>query len=178
MILVLLGTQNNSFCRLLEKIEKLLQNKKIEEQVIVQAGYTKFQSNNMKILDFITKEELEELLEKADIVITHGGVGSILLAITKNKKAIAVPRLNKYQEHVNDHQKEIVELFHKKGYIIGLQEVEELEQAIQQIEEFKPQKYEPDNHKMLKTIEDFIEKCPTGSGFKWGNKWRNKKGHK
>ncbi len=158
MILVLLGTQNNSFFRLLEEIEKLLQNKKISEEVTVQAGYTKFQSNNMKILDFISKEELENLLEKADIVITHGGVGSILQAITKNKKVIAIPRHHKYEEHVNDHQKEIVELFHKKGYIIGLQEVEELEQAIKQIEEFKPQKYKPDNHKMLKIIEDFIEK--------------------
>lgn len=159
MILVLLGTQNNSFCRLLEEIEKLLQNKTITQEVVVQAGYTKFQSSNMKILDFTAKEELEELIEKADLVVTHGGVGSILQAITKNKKVIAIPRRHQYEEHVNDHQKEIVELFSNKGYIIGLQEVEELEQAIKQIEEFKPQEYKQDNHKMLKIIEDFIEKC-------------------
>ena len=117
MILVLLGTQNNSFHRLLEEIERLIQNQVIREKVIVQAGYTKYTSENMKILDFVSKEELEELQRKADLIITHGGVGSILLSITKDKKVIAIPRLHEYGEHVNDHQKEIVELFHKKGYI-------------------------------------------------------------
>ena len=112
----------------------------------------------MKIVDFVSKEELEQMQEKADLIITHGGVGSILQAITKNKKVIAIPRLNKYQEHVNDHQKEIVELFNQKGYIIGIYEVDELEQAIEQIEEFEPKKYKQDNSKMLKIIEEFINK--------------------
>lgn len=159
MILVLLGTQNNSFHRLLEEIERLIENKVITEKVIVQAGYTKYASENMKILDFISKEELEELQKKADLIITHGGVGSILLSITKDKKVIAVPRLHQYEEHVNDHQKEIVELFNQKGYIIGVHGVEELEQAIQQIEKFEPKKYQQNHDKMLKIIEEFIDKA-------------------
>ncbi len=159
MILVLLGTQNNSFHRLLEEIDKQIQKKKIEEEIIVQAGHTQYQSKNMKILDFISNEEIEKLISKADIIITHGGVGSILQSLQKEKKVIAVPRLHKYQEHVNDHQREIVEVFHKKGYIIGIQEVNQLEQAIEQIKEFKPKKYQQNNYKMLKMIEDFIEKC-------------------
>lgn len=159
MILVLLGTQNNSFHRLLEEIEKQIQKKKIEEEIIVQAGHTKYQSENLKILDFVSNEEIEKLISKADVIITHGGVGSILQSIKKGKKVIAIPRLHKYQEHVNDHQKEIVELFHEKGYIIGIQEIEQLEQAIMQIKEFKPKKYQQDNHKMLKIIGDFIETC-------------------
>lgn len=159
VILVLLGTQNNSFHRLLEKIDELIQDKVIQEEVIAQSGYTKYQAKNIKMIDFISKEELEKLQTQAELIITHGGVGSILLSITKDKKVIAVPRLHKYQEHVNDHQKEIVELFNKKGYIIGIQEVEDLEQALQRSKEFKPQKYQKDNHKMLQLIEDFIEKC-------------------
>ena len=159
MILVLLGTQNNSFHRLLEEIERLIQKQVIKEEVIVQAGYTKYTSDNMKILDFIAKEELEKLQNKADLIITHGGVGSILLSITKDKKVIAIPRLHRYEEHVNDHQKEIVKLFNQKGYIIGVQEVEELEQAMQKVENFKPRKYELNNEKMLKIIEEFIESC-------------------
>lgn len=157
MILVLLGTQNNSFYRLLEEIEQLKQNKIIQEEVIVQAGYTKYQSENIKILDFISNEEIEKLQEKANLVITHGGVGSILQSITKGKKVIAVPRLHQYLEHVNDHQKEIVELFNQKEYIIGIQKVEELEQAYERVKEFTPKKYQSNNAKMLKIIEEFIE---------------------
>lgn len=159
MILVLLGTQNNSFRRLLEEIDRLIQSGKIKEEVIVQAGYTQYTSKNMKILGLIAKEELEELQNKADLIITHGGVGSILQSITKDKKVIAVPRLHQYEEHVNDHQQQIVKLFNKKGYIIGVEGVEELEQAIKQAEDFKPKKYQPNHEKMLKIIEDFIENC-------------------
>ena len=158
MILVLLGTQNNSFHRLLEEVEKNIKDKTINEEVIVQAGYTKYQSDKMKILDLIPREEFKEYQEKANIIITHGGVGSIISSIEKGKKVIAVPRLHKYQEHVNDHQKDIVEMFNKKGYIIGLKDVGELEKAISKIEKFEPIKYEHNNDKMLKIISDFIDK--------------------
>ena len=86
MILVMLGTQNNSFHRLLEEIDKLIEEKIIKEEVIVQAGYTKYETKNMKIIDLIPKEELEELQDKADLIITHGGVGSIISSIEKEKK--------------------------------------------------------------------------------------------
>lgn len=159
MILVLLGTQNNDFHRLLEEINRLIQSEVIKEEVIVQAGYTKYSSEKMKIFDFISRDKLEELQKEANVIITHGGVGSILLSITKDKKVIAIPRLHQFGEHVNNHQKEIVELFNNKGYIIGVQGVEELEQAMKQLESFQPQKYQQNHDKMLKIIEDFIEKC-------------------
>lgn len=158
MILVLLGTQNNSFYRLLEEIDKLISENIINEEVIVQNGYTKYETQNMKLIDFVSKEELEKLLENADLIITHGGVGSIIMSIKKGKKVIAIPRLHKYSEHVNDHQKEIVELFNKKGYITGINEVEELKSAFLKIEEFNPIPYKENNEKMLKIIEEFIKK--------------------
>ncbi len=85
--------------------------------------------------------------------------GSILQSINKNKKVIAVPRLHQYQEHVNDHQRQIIEFMRTKGYIIGISGVEQLEQAIMEIDNFQPKKYERNNEKMLKIIEDFIENC-------------------
>lgn len=158
MILVMLGTQNNSFHRLLEEIEKLIEKNVITEEVIVQAGYTKYETKNMKIFDLIPKEELEKMQEQADLIITHGGVGSIISSLQKGKKVIAVARKHEYGEHVNNHQEEIVELFNKKGYIIGINDVDNLEVAIKQINEFEPKEYKQDNSKMLKIIEEFIEK--------------------
>lgn len=159
MILVLLGTQNNSFHRLLEKIETCIQKKIITEEVVVQAGYTKYETKKMKVFDFLPKEELEELQKEAKYIITHGGVGSIIQSITKEKKVIAIPRLHQYQEHVNNHQKEIVEIFNEKGYIIGIQELEELEEAVEKVHNFQPKKYTQNHDKMLKIIEEFIENC-------------------
>jgi len=161
MILVMLGTQNNSFERLLKKMDELIEKKVIDEKVIVQSGYTNYESKNMRIFDLIPQEELEKYQEQADLIITHGGVGSIVSSIKKGKKVIAVPRLHRYHEHVNDHQKQIVESFDKKGYIIGIQRIDELKKAIIRAQEFEPKKYEDQeksNSKILEIIEDFIEK--------------------
>lgn len=159
MILVMLGTQNNSFHRLLEEIDKLIEKEIIKEDVIVQAGYTKYESKNMEIFDLIPRDELEKYQSEARIIITHGGVGSIISSLKLGKKVIAVPRYHEYLEHVNNHQTEIVDTFDQKGYIIGIKQVSELEGALKKIEKFEPKKYELSNKKMLNIIEDFIDKA-------------------
>lgn len=157
MILVMLGTQNNSFYRLLEEIDKLINNGVIQEKVIVQAGYTKYKSKNMEIFSLISQDELEKYQIQANLIITHGGVGSIIGSLKLGKKVIAVPRLHKYGEHVNDHQKQIIENFSENGYIIGIEDVSELEKAIEKVKTFEPKKYIANNEKMLSIIENFID---------------------
>ena len=84
MILVLLGTQHNEFTRLLEEIEDCINNGFITERVVVQAGFTKYKTDKMKIFDMISKDILENLVDEANIIITHGGVGSITMALKKH----------------------------------------------------------------------------------------------
>ena len=156
MILVLLGTQHNEFTRLLQEIDECIKSKKIDEEVIVQAGFTKYESKKMRIFDMIPKLDLDEFVERADLVITHGGVGSIIMALNKNKKVIAVPRLHEYGEHVNDHQRQIIKVFSEKGYLIGLQNVEDMPEALKDIKTFVPKKYENNNNEILNYIENFI----------------------
>ena len=148
MILVLLGTQNNSFHRLLEEIEKNIENGNINEEVVVQAGYTKFEAKTQKqkiqIFNTIPKQELDKLIEKSNLVISHGGVGSMITSNQKGKKVIAVPRQKKYHEHVNDHQVDTIEIFSKKGYVLGIKDVEELSGALQNIKNFTPVIYKKD----------------------------------
>ena len=159
MIFVMLGTQNNSFQRLLEEVDKLISKNIIKEEVVVQAGYTQYQPKceKMKIIDFMPREELDAYEQNANYIITHGGVGSIITSLEKGKKVIAVPRLHQYGEHVNNHQTEIVEKFNKGGNIIGLQAVEELEEAIKKVQNFEPKPYIENNKKMLEIIENFID---------------------
>lgn len=158
MILVLLGTQNNSFHRLLQEVQKNIDNGNIKEEVIVQKGYTKFESKDMKLYNQIPTEQFKELISKADIVITHGGVGSIITSISMDKKVIAVPRLKKYKEHVNDHQLDIINSFSKMGYIIGIQDVSELENSLERIKEFEPTKYVQNTGNIIKIVGEFIDK--------------------
>lgn len=158
MVLVLLGTQNNSFERLLKEVEKCIEQNIISEEVIVQAGFTKFKSDKMKILDMVSIEELQKLISKADLIITHGGVGSITTSLKNNKKIIAVPRLKKYGEHVNDHQLQIVESFENNGYLKKVIEIEDLSKAIQDIKDFVPNKFESNTNNIIRIIEEYIDK--------------------
>lgn len=158
MILVTLGTQDKSFKRLLDKIEKEINEGKIKEKIIVQAGYTDFNSNNMIIKKLIPMDEFDELIEKCDILITHGGVGSIITGLKKNKKVIAVARLKKYKEHTNDHQLQIIDNFTKAGYILNLDDFDSINDAINEAKKFTPNKYVSNKDNFVKTIESIIDK--------------------
>ena len=159
MILVMLGTQNNDFHRLLDEIEKNIENGNINEDVIVQAGFTKYKSDKMKIFSLTSKENLENLIKQADLIITHAGVGSIEMALEQNKKIIAVPRLKKFGEHVNDHQKDIERKLDEKGCLIGIDDVSKLGIALKKVKKFIPKKYEKSNSdEIIYIIKTFIDK--------------------
>ena len=86
MIFVTLGTQDKGFERLLKAIDKAIDDGTIKDKVIVQAGFTKYESKNMEIFTEVSKEEFDKYLKEAKLVITHGGVGSIVGALKYHKK--------------------------------------------------------------------------------------------
>lgn len=157
MIFVTLGTNDESFERLLKAIDKEIDKKTIKERVVVQAGCTKYESKNMEIFDLIPRDEFDKLISECDLLITHGGVGSILTGITKGKKVIAVPRLSKYKEHGNDHQLQIVENFSKKKYILAVKDMNKLGKIIEKSKTFKPQKFVSNTNNIINMIEDYID---------------------
>ena len=157
LILVTLGTNDKSFVRLIRKIEDLIVSGIITEEVVVQAGYTKYESEHMKVFDLIPMDKFQDLMENCCLLITHGGVGTIISGLTKDKKVIAVPRLKKYGEHVNDHQLQIIENFSEAGYILAAYEVEDLEDVLSKVLEFEPQKYESNTNHMIELVRKFIE---------------------
>lgn len=153
MILVTLGTQQQKFYRLLDEIEKL----NLNEEIIVQAGGSSdYKSDKMKILNFISYDEMNKLLDKADLVITHGGTGSILGALTHEKKVIACPRLSKYGEHVDDHQKEIVEIFSDDRYLLMFNDGDNLKDIYNKALNFVPKKYQSNKDYFISKIKEKI----------------------
>lgn len=157
MILVLLGTQNNSFSRLLQKIDTLIESDSIKDKVIVQAGHTTFTSTNMEIFDFIPKDKMDNLILEADLIITHGGVGSIIKSIKLGKKVIAIPRLKEYGEHVNNHQIQIIKNFDTKEYIKGVFDLENLKNIIENINNFSPTPFVNQSSNIIKIVEKYID---------------------
>lgn len=157
MIFVTLGTQDKSFKRLLEMIDKEIIKGNIKEKVIVQAGFTKYDTKNMEIFDLLDKDDFDKYIKDCDLLITHGGVGSILTGLKNNKKVIACPRLAKYNEHMNDHQVQIIKRFTDSGFILPLNEFDDLGKILKKVKTFKPNKYQSNTTNMIKLIKDYID---------------------
>lgn len=162
MIFVTLGTQDKTFPRLLKCIEKSIKKGTIKDKVIVQAGSTVYKSSVMEINSFLDMETFKKYLLDADVIITHGGVGTILEALKNNKKIIGCARLEKYGEHVNDHQVQLLERFSEDGYIIYAEDLDKFDEYYKEVKTFKPNKYKSNqtnfNTKLNNYIKSFIEK--------------------
>lgn len=157
MIFVTLGTFDMPFNRLLEYIDKLIESGKINEDVVVQSGFTKYNTKNFSVIDFMNNEEIERYYDQANFIISHGGTGSLMLGVKKGKKVIGVPRLSKYGEHNNDHQIEIVNLLKEQNLILSAYDYEELEDAVDKINEFEPSKYVSKTQVIIDFISDYID---------------------
>ena len=159
MILVTLGTQDKKFYRLLDAIQKEIDDGIIKDKVIVQAGCSSdYKSEDMEVMDLIAIDEFEQLVKKCDLLITHGGVGSIITGLKYHKKIISMPRLRKYNEHTNDHQVQIVNNFARNGYILKMNENDRLFSVFSKLDGFIPKNYKSNNNNFVKLIDKEISK--------------------
>ena len=158
MILVAFGTWTMPFHRLLKEIEILVKSGFLKEHVIVQTGNTPCTSDLFEHQPFFDKADFERLYEEASFVIVQAGEGSIMHGLKSNKKVISVARLAKYQEHIDDHQLDILSTFVEKGYILGWNEGEMLEDVINKIPAFQPIPYPFVEEKISDVIIEYMKK--------------------
>lgn len=118
MIFVTVGSRSYPFDRLFKKIDDLYEQGVLSEPMFAQTGTSQYQPKHYEYKGFISQEEFSEKIEQADIVVSHGASGSIMKALKAGKKVIAVTRLEKYGEHINDHQIQNNEAFSSNGYVL------------------------------------------------------------
>lgn len=82
--------------------------------------------------NFSIGKKFSQIMDKAEIVITHGGTGAIIGAVKKGKKVIAVPRLARYGEHVDDHQLQLVGQFKELNLFVNVKIVQSMKKRYEQ----------------------------------------------
>lgn len=157
MIFVTLGSQKFQFDRLLRKIDELIDIGVITDEVFAQIGASTYIPQNYKYTRFVTRDEFADYIDRASLIVTHGGTGVIMGAVKKGKKVIAVPRLAKFGEHVDDHQLQLLHQFDDLGIICSCYEPENLGKCIQEAHDktFKP--YVSNTQAIIDSIEEFLE---------------------
>lgn len=127
MIFVTVGTHEQPFNRLIEEIDKLVENNEIKEEVFIQTGFSTYEPKYCKWEKLIPYNEMNKKIEEARIVITHGGPATFIAPLQKGKIPIVVPRRVDYGEHVNNHQLDFIKEIDKRlGIIIPVYEMVDL----------------------------------------------------
>ncbi len=158
MIFVILGSQKFQFNRLLKKLDELLTVGKLTDEVYAQIGDSDYIPQHYKYDKFLNQDDFRKKTEESNMVITHGGTGAIIGAVTKGKKVIAVPRLAKFGEHVDDHQVQLITEFGDMGIIEPCFDIDKLDECIERVKVTEYKSYESNTHRIVADIADYIEK--------------------
>jgi len=129
MIFVTVGMHYQGFERLIKKMDEIAG--KIDEEVVMQTGYTKYKPKNAKYFNFVKEDKkIMEYFKQARVIISHAGAGTLLNALSLGKPIIVVPRLKRYNEHIDDQQIELAEALSKEGKVIAVYDISVLAEAI------------------------------------------------
>lgn len=126
MIFVTVGTHYIGFDRLVKKMDEITPN--LGDEVMMQIGHTDYEPKHAKWFKFSDYDEILNIIKKSDIIICHGGAGTLLDILKLNKPVVIVPRLKKYKEVYDDHELELAESLTKK--VITVFNIENLEETI------------------------------------------------
>lgn len=127
MIFVTVGTHEQPFNRLIKKIDELKQDGTIEEDVIIQTGFSTYEPKYCQWSKLIPYQQMVKNVADARIVITHGGPASFVMPLQIGKIPIVVPRQHQFDEHVNDHQVDFSRnVAQRMGTIILVEDIETL----------------------------------------------------
>jgi UDP-N-acetylglucosamine--N-acetylmuramyl-(pentapeptide) pyrophosphoryl-undecaprenol N-acetylglucosamine transferase len=126
------------FDRLVESVAALKARGEIGEAVFVQTGVGGARPVGLEVVETLPFDGMIALLREADIVVCHGGTGSLITALREGCRTIAMPRLFARGEHYDDHQEEITEAFRARGLIAVAKSEDELSAALKDVRSRTP----------------------------------------
>lgn len=157
-ILISVGASEYGFDRLLKIIDELCDENILNgEKIIAQLGSSHYKPHSYKYFELVSRDEYQNYMDNADIIISHAGTGSVIPPLKMGKKVIVFPRLEQFGEHLDDHQLELAEVFTQGGYTLCANDKDELKSCLLKIDEFHPKTFKSNNANMNKLIIDFIE---------------------
>jgi UDP-N-acetylglucosamine transferase subunit ALG13 len=120
LIFVTVGTHGQPFARLLDALGTL------DEELVVQYGTGPAPAGVASATAFMPFDQMLANFRRAEKVITHAGVGSILCATREGHRPLVVPRRADLGEHVDEHQAELTRRLEERGRVIAVWETADL----------------------------------------------------
>lgn len=127
-ILLLVGTDHHAFQRAVRWADDR-QAAHPDEHVFIQYGKSEAPVRADGAA-FLSPEQMREAVAKSDVVITHGGPGTISDARHGGHRPIVFPRDPNHGEHVDDHQQRFAGWCDRRGLVHFAHTVDDLDAAV------------------------------------------------
>lgn len=155
MIFVTVGSQKFPFDRLIKKVDQMIGAGLIKEEVFIQTGTSGYVPA-CPHQAFCGQEQFAGLMKSCDILITHGGAGTMAGAVKQGKKVVAVPRLARYGEHVDDHQTELAMQLHQMHLLRACLNVEQLPDSLKGLKSHGFDSFHSNTGNFLASLDAYI----------------------
>lgn len=86
--------------------------------IFAQIGTAKYVPKHIRFTEFVDPLECKRLVEDAQLVVAHAGIGSIISALESEKPIIVMPRRAQFREQRNDHQVATAKHFESTGQVL------------------------------------------------------------
>lgn len=156
MVFVAVGTQKFQLNRLLKAVDGLVEQGVLSGEVFAQVGHSDYQPRHYAHQNFLNKEDFQSCISRCDLLITHSGVATILAGLKLEKPVVVFPRLEKFGEHVDDHQIQIAKSFSEKNLVLMCGENDDLAEIVKRAGTHTFSRYVSQRDLMAQTIRDYL----------------------
>lgn len=156
MIFLTIGTWRAGYDRLIKAIDELVGNGVIADEVVAQTGNSSYKPKHMTVIEFCSPDEFVNLISRAELVISHAGMGTIIEVVKQSKPIVVMPRKPDLGEIDNNHQFTTAKQLEAEGKILVAYEVSDLPAKIEQAKTFVPAKTE-EGQEIIKAVQEFID---------------------
>ena len=126
MIFVSVGTHEAPFDRMLRAVDEL----RLDEDVVIQHGPSRVRSEGAVEVEYLSFDEVVDYIREARAVVMHAGVGSVMISLANGKRPIVMARLQRFGEHVDDHQLELARRLEESGLVTVVDDAAALAEAL------------------------------------------------
>jgi UDP-N-acetylglucosamine transferase subunit ALG13 len=155
MIFLTVGTLF-PFDRLVRAIDAAAGDDLITDEIFAQIGESSYKPRNFESVPSLEKGLFDKYFTEASFVISHAGMGTIIMALSHNKPLLVMPRLKRFKEHVNNHQVGTARKFAELGHVLVAYDAADLPDCISKLKGFVPKERKANPDAVADRIIDFL----------------------
>ena len=146
MIFVTVGTTD--FDALVRAVDLLVPQ--LDEEVEIQIGRGEYEPRNCSWFRFASS--LEPYYERADVVVSHGGLGTVVEVLRRGGRLIGVANPDRYDQH----QEDLLSHLAEEGYLIWCHDLSALPEELGRVRGMTFRRYSSPECHIHEVIAQFL----------------------